>query len=229
MMNSTGRMAGGLIALVALWVGTYWLWPARPSGRITMEPAKAETPPAPNPDPARAIPDALPGPPQPHAVIPPEWIEYQLQKDDTLATVSERFYGTTAHADAIARMNSFMSPRNMTAGRTIKIPKDPANTQGKPSPEPVPAPPALAVNQSPAPAPMNPSPEPSPEAPKPIEYTVRSGDTLSEIAGHFYGDSTLSDHIYRANKDRLRSPDALKLGQKLVIPPKPSKASAAAS
>ena len=49
-------------------------------------------------------------------------------------------------------------------------------------------------------------------------YHVVSGDTLTKIATKFYGDSARWDIIYDANKDTLRSPSDLKVGQTIVIP-----------
>ena len=49
-------------------------------------------------------------------------------------------------------------------------------------------------------------------------YHVVGGDTLSKIATKFYGDSGKWDAIYEANKDMMRSPGDLKVGQTLVIP-----------
>ena len=48
-------------------------------------------------------------------------------------------------------------------------------------------------------------------------YTVVSGDTLTKIAKKFYGNSDY-DPIYEANKDRMKSPSDLRVGQTLVIP-----------
>ena len=48
-------------------------------------------------------------------------------------------------------------------------------------------------------------------------YTVVSGDTLTKIAKKFYGNSDY-DPIYEANKDRMKSPGDLRVGQTLVIP-----------
>jgi len=49
-------------------------------------------------------------------------------------------------------------------------------------------------------------------------YTVRRGDTLSKIANKYYGDSGNWDAIYQANKDRMKSPGDLRVGQTLVVP-----------
>jgi len=49
-------------------------------------------------------------------------------------------------------------------------------------------------------------------------YTVRPGDTLSRIARKVYGRSAPWKPIYNANRDKLKSPHNLKVGQVLKIP-----------
>ena len=50
-------------------------------------------------------------------------------------------------------------------------------------------------------------------------YEVKSGDNLSKISKQFYGDPNEYMRIYYANRDKLRDPDRLQVGQKLTIPP----------
>jgi nucleoid-associated protein YgaU len=49
-------------------------------------------------------------------------------------------------------------------------------------------------------------------------YTVKSGDTLSKIAQQFYGDSGQYMRIFEANRDKLKDPDKIQVGQRLTIP-----------
>jgi nucleoid-associated protein YgaU len=50
-------------------------------------------------------------------------------------------------------------------------------------------------------------------------YTVSSGDTLSSLASHFYGNDALWTIIYDANKQTIgENPDLLQVGQVLSIP-----------
>ena len=49
-------------------------------------------------------------------------------------------------------------------------------------------------------------------------YTVVAGDSLSKIAKHFYGNANEYMKIFEANKDQLKDPDKIKVGQKLKIP-----------
>jgi nucleoid-associated protein YgaU len=50
-------------------------------------------------------------------------------------------------------------------------------------------------------------------------YEVKSGDNLSKISKQFYGDANEYMRIFYANRDKLRDPDHIQVGQKLVIPP----------
>ena len=50
-------------------------------------------------------------------------------------------------------------------------------------------------------------------------YEVKSGDNLSKISKQFYGDSNEYMRIFYANRDKLRDPDMIQVGQQLAIPP----------
>lgn len=49
-------------------------------------------------------------------------------------------------------------------------------------------------------------------------HVVVSGDTLSKIAQKYYGDAALYDKIFQANRDILKDPNKISVGQKLKIP-----------
>jgi nucleoid-associated protein YgaU len=49
-------------------------------------------------------------------------------------------------------------------------------------------------------------------------YTVKSGDTLSKISKQFYGNANEYMRIFYANRDKLRDPDKIQVGQELTIP-----------
>jgi nucleoid-associated protein YgaU len=53
------------------------------------------------------------------------------------------------------------------------------------------------------------------------EYTVVRGDSLSRIALSYYGDSSEPKwmKIYEANRETIRNPNYIFIGQKIVIPP----------
>jgi nucleoid-associated protein YgaU len=56
-------------------------------------------------------------------------------------------------------------------------------------------------------------------APKGGTYTVQQGDTLSKISKQHYGDGNKYMKIFDANKDKLKDPDKIQVGQVLTIPP----------
>ena len=49
-------------------------------------------------------------------------------------------------------------------------------------------------------------------------HEVKAGDTLSKIAQQYYGDASLYPTIFEANRDILKDPNVIKVGQKLRIP-----------
>jgi len=49
-------------------------------------------------------------------------------------------------------------------------------------------------------------------------YTVKAGDTLSKISKQFYGNPSDYMRIFNANKDKLKDPDHVNIGQELKIP-----------
>lgn len=50
------------------------------------------------------------------------------------------------------------------------------------------------------------------------KHTVKSGESLSKIAKHYYGDAMKYNDIFQANKDILDNPDVIHPGQELTIP-----------
>jgi NitT/TauT family transport system substrate-binding protein len=51
------------------------------------------------------------------------------------------------------------------------------------------------------------------------QYTVKGGDTLSRLAERFYNAGDKWGRIYEANKDTVKNPNYIYIGQKLTIPP----------
>lgn len=220
MNATTGRLTLGLVALAALWITVYWWWPAgeppisfgdegdvvqpepetvrqapvTTTPRVETAPPEIVVKPEPRPEPPRVV------EPRP-AVIAPQFTIHTIQRGETIASISRKYYGTSSHASAIARANPFADPERLRPGRTLRIPKDPSNIQGIPTGEP-PEEPPTAGGQSRA-------------------YVIRSGDTLSGISQKMYGTTRHADAIYQANRSILKSPDDLRIGVTLTIPPEP--------
>lgn len=195
------KLAAGLGALALLWIVIYWAW--QPSSPVPRRQPAPRIQPVAAPEVERQPDAAEIAPPPPAAtpaaaVIPPEFVDHTVAEGETLAAISERYFKTPDHADAISRSNPLASLTPLRAGRIIRIPKDPTNIQGKPL------------------APATPQP---PNAER--EYLVRSGDSLTKIAQLMYGDARLSTLIYEANRDQLKNENTVKQGQRLRIPPVP--------
>ncbi len=59
----------------------------------------------------------------------------------------------------------------------------------------------------------------APEATEQVEYyEIVSGDTLSGIAKKFYGNGSKYMRIFEANREVIKDPDKIYVGQKLRIP-----------
>jgi nucleoid-associated protein YgaU len=209
MQEGAGRIAGGLVLLIALWIGIYWWWPHESKitfaqGEDAVRGVVPKTPDQPkHPDP-ELKPDPKTTPqPDPQVIIPPEFTHYTVKSGDTFATIAKHFFGSESMASVIARSNPEVSPPTLAAGRVILVPKDPNNIQGIP---------IKHGTKSSEPA----------ETTAPVQtVVVQSGDTLSKIAQEVYGDFRLASVIYDANKDQLPSEHSLKIGQRLKIPPRP--------
>lgn len=210
-MEHTGRLAGGFALLVVIWIVVYWWWePSEPPIRFQPVPAEQPfiaDPTVPGPAPAEPT-DPTP-PTVEHrtenkpagtmkVVVTPEFTEYTVQPGDTFEKIAKKQLGSVGKASVIARANPFVDPSRLKPGRTIRIPKDPENISGKTI--------EIAAPEKPAPA---------------NTYKVESGDTLSGISQRFYGETKYADLIFQANRDRLSAKNSLKIGQELVIPPKP--------
>jgi nucleoid-associated protein YgaU len=81
-----------------------------------------------------------------------------------------------------------------------------------------------------APALPHPAVAPAPAAPRPAvrlalapararTYLVRPSDTLSRIAGRYLGDPARWRELYARNRNLLRSPDVIRPGDRLRLPP----------
>jgi len=90
-----------------------------------------------------------------------------------------------------------------------------AQARRLPAPQVEPAPAANTRQQAPrTPAAAGP---PAPQD-VPRTYTVQSGDSLISISRRFYGTPSRWIDIYQANRDRLASENALRVGQEIRIP-----------
>jgi LysM repeat protein len=54
---------------------------------------------------------------------------------------------------------------------------------------------------------------------EPVDYKVKAGDTLSDLAEWFYGSAVKWQRIYDANRKVIGHPNYIFIGQKITIPP----------
>jgi LysM repeat protein len=138
---------------------------------------------------------------------------FHVVKDgEYLSTICQHYYHDASLANELARFNGLDDPNDIRAGRQLRIPAREALVRGG---QPRPLTPREAEtsrhNQS----------QPA-ERPEVTTYTVQKNDNLSTIAAKFLGSANRYRIIYEHNRDVLSSPDDLKPGTVLKIPPRHS-------
>jgi len=63
------------------------------------------------------------------------------------------------------------------------------------------------------------APEEVAPAPACEDYKVQKGDTLQKISEKFYGTTKKWNKIFEANKDKIKAPDKIRVGQTICVPP----------
>jgi nucleoid-associated protein YgaU len=116
---------------------------------------------------------------------------YEVQPGDSLYRIAVAQYGDASYVNDIRNANPGLTD-TIRPGQRIKLPP---RHQERP----------LAQQQTVTPQ----------------VYTVRRGDTLIAIARRIYGDSALYMDIFNLNRHQLSSPEALREGMVLKMPPKP--------
>jgi nucleoid-associated protein YgaU len=122
---------------------------------------------------------------------------HAVRAGDTLSSIAMQYYGDRHLAAALAEHNGLPNPDRLHQGVRLIIPAT-----------------LPAMPTSPATTP--PTDELTP--PTMSEYTVRPGDTLSELAQQLMGSARQTNHLLELNRDRLRTADALTVGTRLRYP-----------
>ena len=115
-------------------------------------------------------------------------IEYVIKKGDTLRGISRHFYDTAEYYDELAEYNDISNPNLIRAGATLYVPQDPDYLMD----------------------------EVTPQDDEGYTYTIKKGDTLSEICNEYYGSSTYAWALATYNK--LDNPNIIRTGRTLKIP-----------
>lgn len=217
MESVSGRLVAAALLLMVIWGGVYWLYdPANSKTVVLAEPLietqprvglRSDPVPAARPviefaAPEAAAPEPTPAPapsaPRPR-VIAPTFESYTVKPGDTFEKIARARYGSSAKASAVKAANPLKDPRRLKAGDVIRLPVDPDNIQGRPATD-----------------------APTPTAGGGTEYVVSPGDSLSRISSAVYGTSRHWQLIFEANRGQLETPEKLRAGMRLRIPPKPA-------
>lgn len=167
-------------------------------------------------DPGAAIPpgfEVVPAQPAPRVpgVQEAKAIVHYVGKEETLSDISRKYYGSAGAWKDIYEANRSVipNPNLVRPGVRLVIPPKP----GTPSANVA----ASAGSNNTGTAIRITAERPAP-APAMKTYTVKSGDTLSDIADRFTGSAANWKKVYAANKDRIKDPDRLSEGTVLQIP-----------
>ena len=138
------------------------------------------------------------------AARPEQFVDLTFMKELDSSGFIDRLYKTGAVAKAT------VSPEPTQVESKAKI------VAKDEKPKPV-SKPVVASNEA---AQATPTSAKSTQAASPAtqEYTVKGGDTLSRLAERFYNSGDKWGRIYDANKDTVKNPNYIYIGQKLIIP-----------
>ncbi len=121
-------------------------------------------------------------------------IAYTVKYGDTLDYIALNYYGVPNLGDELKKQNPehFNATNNvLEAGRDLILPVSLAGYPRLSEP--------LATGNE-------------------LIYVVKSGDTLASISMKFYNRSDFSNYIFQRNKDRIRNPGLITVGQVIVLP-----------
>jgi ABC-type nitrate/sulfonate/bicarbonate transport system substrate-binding protein/LysM repeat protein len=144
---------------------------------------------------------------------PEQFVDMTLMKELDSTGFVDRLYKPTAVAKVAPRAESapVSAPtKEKTAPVESKV-KAVAGVEEKAKP---------TAKQVPAPAEKPALPKvASTVKPAAQEYIIKQGDTLSKLAERFYNSMNKWEKIYEANRDSVKNPNYVFIGQKVIIPP----------
>ena len=126
---------------------------------------------------------------------------HTIKPGETFSSIAAGIYGDEKKWTAIAQANPLVDPAKLKVGQVIRVP-DLKQFEAQRAQQ------FDELRQAVTKGDSN-------------TIMVQPGDTLSHIATKAYGKATLWPMIYKANRDVLETPDDVKPGMKLRIPPKP--------
>jgi nucleoid-associated protein YgaU len=156
---------------------------------------------------------------------------YEIRSRDSLAKIARKAYGTESPSviDAIYQANRdvLKAPDKIREGQTIVLPpikgienRLVAAGAGFADRGPTIVPNPIPESERAQSARSKPTDVATTAKPTFREYTVRDNESLSKIASRELGDSSRFLEIFQLNRDILKSPDKIRSGMKLKMPPK---------
>lgn len=145
---------------------------------------------------------------------------YVIQEGDMLASIARDEYGAEKYWTAIVEANPGLDPARLRVGQAINLPPRDAVLKRVATPG---VSPARSETTSPrdSATPSATTAAPSGSATPTVaarRYTVAKGDTLMSIARRILKDDGRWREIYELNRDKLSSPDSIKVGMELKLP-----------
>ncbi len=129
---------------------------------------------------------------------------YVIKQGDTLAEIARAKLGDPSLWEHIAKANPGVKANALRPGQKIVIPAWTVSGQTQSASTPRPEPPPAA--------------SPTATTPLPKTYEVQSGDTLTGISRKLYNTTRFAAAIFEANRDKLESPNDIRVGMKLSLP-----------
>jgi LysM repeat protein len=130
---------------------------------------------------------------------------HHVAKNESLGSICRKYYADASLVDELARANGIEDPDVVPLGFRLRIPDADDLVRGRGGAAPASG--SAPASERAAPTPRN-------------VYTVVEGDNLSKIAKRLLGSSDRWTAIYEVNRDLLESPDDLRPGMTLTIPPR---------
>jgi nucleoid-associated protein YgaU len=129
--------------------------------------------------------------------VPPTGFKvHTVRRGETMQSIAKEVYGDEAAWALIAHENPLQDPLKLRAGTKLRLPPADHRRPGEPQ----------DIADLPS---------------APLIHVVKRNETLGHIALFYYGKASKADLIFRANRDKLTSPDSVRVGMKLTIPPDP--------
>lgn len=149
--------------------------------------------------------------PNARSARPEQFVDLTFIKELDGSGFIDRLYKSTAVAKAAPPAEPAPAPviaKEKAAPAEVKTKVTAAEEKSKPAAKQVPTPTERAAAPT-----LVKSPQSAAQ-----EYTVKAGDTLSKLAERFYNSMSKWERIYNANRDSVKNPHYIYIGQKLMIP-----------